>query len=123
MRWQAVGRRLLPLTALRRVDHAGSLRRLRRGHRNVAVMFADLEGCPHLCEDLSLREMNRVMEVYFSRYLEIIHAAGGGVTELLGDGLVALFEGPSLRTDSNRAVRAALEIQQTTRELNRRQAG
>jgi class 3 adenylate cyclase len=86
-------------------------------------MFADLEGCPHLCEDLSLREMNRVMEVYFSRYLEIIHAAGGGVTELLGDGLVALFEGPSLRTDSNRAVRAALEIQQTTRELNRRQAG
>ncbi len=55
--------------------------------------------------------MNRVLEVYFFRYLEIVHAAGGGVTELLGDGLVALFEGPSLRTGSTRAVRAALEIQ------------
>ncbi|MGH7266383.1 MAG: adenylate/guanylate cyclase domain-containing protein [Candidatus Rokuibacteriota bacterium] len=123
MRWPAVGRRLLPLTALRRVDHGGSLRRLRRGHRNVAVMFVDLEGCTHLCEDLSLSEMNRLMEVYFSRYLDVVHAAGGGVTELLGDGLVALFEGPSLRTDSTRAILAALEIRQTTRELNRRHGG
>jgi class 3 adenylate cyclase len=83
-------------------------------------MFLDLEGCTHLCEDLSLGEMNRVLEVYFSRYLEIVHAAGGAVTELLGDGLVALFEGPSLRRDSARAVLAALQIQEATRALNRR---
>lgn len=59
-----------------------------------------------LCEKLSLSDMNRVMEAYFSRYLEIVRAAGGAVTELQGDGLVALFEGPSLRKDSARAVLA-----------------
>lgn len=86
-------------------------------------MFVDMEGCTRLCEDLSLGEMNRLMEVYFSRYLELVHAADGAVTELLGDGLVALFEGPSLRTDSRRAVLAALQIQQATRELNTRYGG
>jgi adenylate cyclase len=86
-------------------------------------MFVDMEGCTRLCEDLSLGEMNRLMEVYFSRYLEIVHAADGAVTELLGDGLVALFEGPSLRKDSRRAVVAALQIQQATRELNTRYGG
>jgi class 3 adenylate cyclase len=81
-------------------------------------MFVDMEGCTHLCQKLSLRAMNGVHEAYFSRYLDIIEVAGGAVTELLGDGLVALFQGPSLGKDSRQAILAALRIRAATQQLN-----
>jgi class 3 adenylate cyclase len=86
-------------------------------------MFVDIEGCTHLCEDLPPSEMTRVIETYFSRYLDIVRDAGGEVTELLGDGLVALFEGPSIREDVTHAALAALRIREVTRELNARGRG
>lgn len=106
-------------TALRspvtRLDSASSRpKRL----RSVAVLFADIEGCTRLCEDLPPREMNRVIERYFSRFMDLVREAGGEVTEVLGDGLVALFEGPSLRKNARRALAAALQIRRTVAELN-----
>lgn len=83
-------------------------------------MFVDIEGCTKLCERLSPSRMERVMEEYFSRYLDLVRFAGGEVTEILGDGLLAVFEGPSLWADSVRAARAAVAIQESTRELNGR---
>lgn len=62
--------------------------------RAVAVLFVDIEGCTRLCEDLPPRAMNEIREAYFSKYLDIVRATGGEVTEILGDGLLALFEGP-----------------------------
>lgn len=90
------------------------LKRLRR----VAVLFADVEGCTRLCEDLSPREMDRVIERYFSRFLDVVRDAGGEITEVLGDGLVALFEGSSLRENGRRALATALQIRRTAAELN-----
>lgn len=86
--------------------------------RNVAVLFADIEGCTRLCEDLPPREMNRVIERYFSRFLDVVRDAGGEITEVLGDGLVALFEGSSLRENGRRALAAALGIRRAAVELN-----
>lgn len=86
--------------------------------RRVAVLFADIEGCTRLCEDLPPREMNRVIERYFSRFLDVVRNAGGEVTEVLGDGLVALFEGSSVRESGRRALAAALEIRRAAGELN-----
>jgi len=83
-------------------------------------MFVDIEGCTHLCEDLPPSQMTRVIETYFSRYLDVVRDAGGEVTELLGDGLVALFEGPSIREDIARAARAALRIREVTGALSAR---
>lgn len=118
--WQEIARKLLPLTAQSLLDSAGPVTRLRKRQKNIAVMFVDVEQCTPLCEDLSLAEMNRVLEIYFSRYLDIVRERGGAVTEVLGDGLLALFEGSSLRKDSTRAILAALDIQESTRELNTR---
>ena len=84
-------------------------------------MFVDIEGCTRLCEDLAPKEMNRVIETYFSQYLDVVRETGGEVTEVLGDGLVALFEGPSLRQDTVRAVGAALRIRESTLALNARE--
>ena len=121
--WREIAEKLLPATALRLMRRAGSTRALRRRRRNLAVMFVDIQGCTRLCERLPPRQMERVHAVYFARYMDAVREAGGSVTEVLGDGLVALFEGPSLRKDSLAALRAAVQIQATTRALNRRNRG
>ena len=90
----------------------------RKRVRNVAVLFADIEGCTRLCEDLPPRAMARVIERYFSRFLEVVHNQGGEVTEILGDGLLALFEGRSLRDDAARALSAASGIVQAAAAMN-----
>lgn len=88
--------------------------------RDVAVLFVDVEGCTRLCEDLPPREMNEVIERYFSEYLDVIREARGEVTEVLGDGLLALFEGAGLEANVRAAFAAALAIQARTRKLNAR---
>ncbi|MFQ5893530.1 MAG: adenylate/guanylate cyclase domain-containing protein [Nitrospinota bacterium] len=90
----------------------------RKRSRDVAVLFADIEGCTRLCEVLPPREMNRVIERYFSCFLHVVQEAGGEITEVLGDGLLALFEGSSPRGNASRAVSASLGIQRAAAELN-----
>lgn len=84
------------------------------------MLFVDIEGCTRLCEDLSPHEMNQVIERYFSAYLDVIRRPGGEVTEILGDGLLALFEGAGRETNVRAAFGAALEIQTRTQRLNER---
>lgn len=88
--------------------------------RDVAALFVDIQGCTRLCEDLPAVEMNEVIERYFSVYLDVVRRAGGDVTEVLGDGLLALFEGSDLKENAQAAFKAALEIEAQTRRLNDR---
>ena len=92
----------------------------RKRPRDVAALFVDIQGCTRLCEDLPPHEMNEVIERYFSVYLDAIRAAGGEVTEVLGDGLLALFESSDLKENARAAFEAALEIEARTRRLNDR---
>jgi len=62
--------------------------------------------------------MNRVIERYFSCFLDVVRDKGGEITEILGDGLLALFEGSNPRENAVRAVSTALEIQRAAAELN-----
>ena len=89
----------------------------------IGVLFLDIEGCTRLCEDLPPREMNAAFELYFSEYLDAVREAGGEVTEVLGDGLVALFEGSDLTHNAVAAFQAALDIRRRTRRLNDRGPG
>jgi class 3 adenylate cyclase len=88
--------------------------------RDIAALFVDIEGCVRLCDDLPLREMTEVIEVYFGRYLDAVRAAGGDVTEVLGDGVLAIFEGPDLAHVVEGALAATIEISEATRALNTR---
>ena len=92
----------------------------RKRPRDVAALFVDIESCTRLCEDLPAVEMNEVIERYFSVYLDVVRRAGGEVTEVLGDGLLALFEGSDLEGNARAAFQAALEIEARTRRLNDR---
>ncbi len=97
---------------------ASSAPAARKRTRNVAVLFADIEGCTRLCEDLPPIEMDRVIERYFSRFLDVVRDQGGEVTEVLGDGLLALFLGKSAKSDATHALVAALGIQEAAATLN-----
>jgi len=105
-----------------------ALHRSRRGNaprmrlRNVAVIFVDIEGCTRQCEQLPPRVMNDVIETYFSAYLDAVRAFGGDVTELLGDGLLAVFERSSLQASVEAAFNATEHIRTITAALNRRRA-
>lgn len=88
--------------------------------RPIGVLFLDIEGCTRLREDLPPREMNAVFERYFAEYLDAVRDLGGEVTEVLGDGLVALFESPDLTRNAVATFTAALDIQGRTRRLNAR---
>jgi class 3 adenylate cyclase len=111
-------KKLVPRNALAVLERAhGRGIPVMRMHE-VAVCFVDIEGCTRLCEDLPAQQMNKIKETYFSEYLDIVRAAGGEVTEVLGDGLLALFEGPDIRENVRAALAAARQIQARTAELN-----
>jgi len=111
---------LVPRNALPLLASDGRGRAPGKWAKDVAVLFADVEGCTRLCEDLPPREMNEVIERYFSEYLDVVRAAGGEITEVLGDGLLALFEGAGLEANVRAAFGAAIAIQARTRTLNKR---
>ncbi len=113
-------KKLIPRNALAVLERAQGRGTPVKRMREVAVFFVDIEGCTRLCEDLPPQKMNRIKETYFSEYLDIVRAAGGEVTEVLGDGLLALFEGPGIRENVRAALAAARRIQARTAELNAR---
>ena len=111
-------RKLVPRPAAARLDGApGSLRKVLR---EVAALFMDVEGCTRLCEDLPAGEMNALLETYFSEFLDVVRAAGGEVTEVMGDGLLALFEADDARLSALAGLRAALGVRRRTQRLNAR---
>jgi class 3 adenylate cyclase/HAMP domain-containing protein len=91
----------------------------------VSVLFLDIAGYTRLSEQVDPKRLNQVVQSYFSSFLEIIRAHHGDVNETAGDGLMVIFQeaGPG-RSDFERqdhalnAARAALGVQQRTRELN-----
>lgn len=111
---------LIPRIALPLLESSVGGQVPRKQARDVAALFVDVEGCARLCEELPPRQMNEVIERYFSAYLDVIRRVGGEITEILGDGLLALFEGGRLEACAHAAFAAALEIQARTRTLNQR---
>lgn len=88
--------------------------------RHVAALFIDVEGCTRLCEDLPPEEMNELLETYFSEFLDAVRAAGGEVTAVMGDGLLALFEADEASATARSALRAGLDVRTRARRLNAR---
>ncbi len=82
--------------------------------RVVTVVFADLVGYTSLAEYLDPEQVKRLIETCFQRLVADIGAFGGRVDKLLGDAIVALFGAPvAHEDDAERAVRAALRMQDT----------
>lgn len=85
--------------------------------RVVTVVFADLVGFTTLSERLDPERVKNLVDGCFDRLAADVTAFGGQVDKIVGDALVALFGAPTAHEDdAERAVRAALRMQETLRE-------
>jgi class 3 adenylate cyclase/tetratricopeptide (TPR) repeat protein len=84
----------------------------------VTIVFADLAGSTALHERLDAESARRFMDRYYRAMQGAVNAHGGTVTQLLGDGVKAVFGAPRVaEDDALRAVRAAVAMQAAFREL------
>lgn len=82
--------------------------------RIVTVLFADVVGFTALAERRDPEQVKRMIDGCFERLVLDVDAFGGRVDKILGDGIIALFGAPIAHEDDpERAVRAALRMQQT----------
>ncbi len=87
----------------------------RTDERRVAtVLFADLVGFTTLAESRDPEQVKNLVDRCFQRLARDVKDFGGLVDKIVGDALVALFGAPvAHEDDAERAVRAALRMQQT----------
>ena len=89
--------------------------------RHVTVMFCDLVDSTGIAAKLDAEEWRDLVGAYLDAASAAVTEMGGKVTKKLGDGLMALFGYPvAQENDAERAVRAALAIQRSLAELNRK---
>ena len=94
----------------------------RREERKViSVLFADLVGFTGRAERLDVEDVHAMLDPYYRLVREQLEQRGGTVEKYIGDAVVAIFGVPVAHEDDpERAVRAALAIQEALAVLNER---
>jgi class 3 adenylate cyclase len=109
MQLQRQFERFVPADVVERLTGAGDA--FAPARRQVTIMFADLRGFTAMCDRLAPAVTVTILNDYFHRMIQAINRHHGQVTELMGDGLLALFG--ALETNPWQgcdAVLAALEM-------------
>ncbi len=90
--------RFVPASVLERVMSDGQpLADATHTRFPAAVLFADISGFTRLSERLAekgargVEDLTRILNTYFGRLIEIIHAHGGDVAKFAGDALLAVW--------------------------------
>jgi len=79
----------------------------------ATVLFADINGFTALAERMPPREVNLILNDFFSRMTDILFHYDGTLDKYIGDGLMAVFGAPMEKEDdAERAIRAAQEMTQ-----------
>ncbi len=85
----------------------------------VSVLFADLAGFTERTERSDPEDVRARLTIYHKTAREQVEAHGGRVEKLMGDGVFAVFGVPAAHEDDpERAVRAALRLQEAIELLN-----
>jgi class 3 adenylate cyclase len=88
--------------------------------KEVTVLFADLKGFTALSERLPAAELVDILNGYLERMDAVIVEHRGHVSELVGDGILALFGALAANPwQTNDAVHAALAMRATLTDHNR----
>ncbi len=88
--------------------------------KEVTVLFLDLEDYTRLSTRYSVKEVNKLVEQIFSRFVDPIQRSGGDINETAGDGLMIIFSDDNAENNARSAVRAAFEIYEINRKFSRR---
>ena len=93
----------------------------RRERRVVSVLFADLVGFTSRSERLDVEDVDGFLGRYHRLLRHELERHGGTVEKFIGDAVMALFGAPVAHEDDpERAVRAALSIQDAVAEMRER---
>ena len=85
----------------------------------VSVLFADLAGFTERTERSDPEDVRARLTIYHKTAREQVEAHGGRVEKLMGDGVFAVFGVPAAHEDDpERAVRAAIRLQEAVERLN-----
>jgi Double zinc ribbon/Adenylate and Guanylate cyclase catalytic domain len=80
--------------------------------KQVTVLFADLKGSMELLADRDPEEARKLLDPVLERMMEAVHRYEGTVSQVMGDGIMALFGAPVAHEDhAVRACYAALRMQ------------
>ncbi len=85
--------------------------------REASVLFTDIEAFSTLSEKVSPERLVMLLNEYFDAMSRIVERHGGVITQFQGDAMLVTFN--TVRDDPEhaaQAVRAAIEIRETTRE-------
>ncbi|WP_411277164.1 adenylate/guanylate cyclase domain-containing protein, partial [Gaiella sp.] len=93
---------------------------VRREERKVVtVVFADIVGSTARAEHADPEDVRAVLAPYHARLRQELERFGGTVEKFIGDAVVGVFGAPIAHEDDpERAVRAALAIQDAIADLN-----
>jgi adenylate cyclase len=91
--------------------------------RPIAILFSDIRGFTAIAESMGPDAIARLLTEYFSEMVEIIFEHGGTLDKFVGDAIMALWGAPIAHADDpDRALRAAVAMQQGVTRLNQRWA-
>lgn len=111
--------KFVPGSVKRLLEQNPDATELEKCEKDVSVLFLDIAGYTRLSEQMDARELNRLVQNYFSSFLEIIREHQGDVNETAGDGLMVIFQNDRSQIDhALAATRAAFSIQRRVEELN-----
>jgi class 3 adenylate cyclase/tetratricopeptide (TPR) repeat protein len=92
--------------------------------RIVTVLFGDLSDFTAWAEDLDPERVKSITDTVLTALAQAVQAYGGHVDKLTGDGIMAVFGAPRAHEDDpERAVRAAVRMQDAVRRLVADEAG
>jgi class 3 adenylate cyclase/tetratricopeptide (TPR) repeat protein len=84
--------------------------------KQITVLFADLKGSMELLADRDPEDACKLLDAVVARMMQAVHHFEGTVSEVRGDGVMALFGAPLAHEDhALRACYAALRMQQAVK--------
>jgi adenylate cyclase len=85
--------------------------------REVTIVFADLTAFTPLAETMAPAGVADLLDDFYGLATRIVFENGGSVNEFVGDAVMAIFGAPVSQPDhADRAVRAAIQLQQALRK-------
>jgi class 3 adenylate cyclase len=86
--------------------------------REITVLFSDIRNFTTITERLNPEEVVEMLNTYFEKVCNVVLAEGGTIDKFIGDAIMVQFGAPVAYPDhADRAIRAALKIQQVAEEF------
>lgn len=86
---------------------------------DVSVLFLDIAGYTRMSENVEFKDVNYLVERYFSSFLDDIYENKGDINETAGDGLMIIFQDGDQARHAENAVRTAVAIHKKVGGINR----